>query len=225
MEMAIAVIGSLIIPILLWLFPPEPLRRLFKFKKRQDKVGSLRFLVRLGDLSNDYWDEVDKPSVVNAIKPFQKDCSQFFQVSIAKFVNDVDPSFDITIISELNSPVVIHKLGVEIESIAHEMKPYAEAQAARISQQASYTIVIPDVRTDIESKLGRFLRLLEPESLNMSLAVVRPDIFRLESGSTFRYELLLKNYVAHMPNYAIVHFWVETQDQRYTSDSIHIFTI
>lgn len=224
METILAMVG-LAITILLWLFPPEPIRKLFKLDTKRSDTGSLRFLIRLGNLSSDYWDEVDKPVAKSMIQPFQEKYSQSFQVSISKFVDDVDPSFDITIISEIESPVVIHKLGVEIESIAHEMKAYGMAQAAEILQQASYTINIPNIRTDIASESGRFPRLLEPKKINKFLSVNKPDIFGLEPENTFRYELLLKNYVAHMPNYAILRFWIETQNQKYFSNSIQIFTL
>lgn len=224
METVLAIAG-LIITVLVWLFPPEPIRRLFKLDAKKGDTGSLRFLIRLGNLSNDYWDEVDKPLAKSMIQPFKEGYSQSFQISISKFVDDIDPSFDITIISEIESSVVIYKLGVEIESIAHEMKSYGMAQAAEILQQASYTINVPDIRTDVASELGQFPRLLEPKKIDKLLTVNKSDIFGLEPENTFRYELLLKDYVAHMPNYAILRFWVETQNQKHFSNSIQVFTL
>jgi hypothetical protein len=225
MEIAIAII-SVVITVFLWLFPPEPLRKRFRLNsKKDDESGSLGFLIRFGELSDDYWDKVDAPLKTFKIAPFQEQCSQFFQSSSTKFVDDVDPSFDITLVSELNSAVVLYELGIEIVSVAHEMKSYGEPQAAKILQQASYTIEIPDIRADIASELGRFPKLLEPRNINMSLSVPKPDLFRLEPEGTFRYELLLKNYVAHMPNYAVLRFWVLTQNRKYTSDLIHVFTL
>lgn len=225
MEIVLAIIGSIVLPFIFWFFSPESLKKKLRFGKNKSANGSLRFLIRLGQLSNDYWDEVDKPFVTNHIQPFQEKCSQHFQISIQKFVDDVDPSFDITIISELNSSAVIHRVGVEIESIAHEAKGYGMAQAAKIEQQASYTAHIPDIWTEVKSAKERFPRLLEPMRISRSISVDTPDMFRIESESTLRYELLLKNYVAHMPNYAILRFWVQTQHHRYTSEPVHVFTL
>jgi hypothetical protein len=103
MEIAIAIV-SLVVTVLLWLFRPEPFRKMFRLNgKKDDESGSLHFLIRLGELSDNYWDKVDAPLKTDMIAPFQEQCSQFFQVSFTKFVDDVDPSFDITLVSELNS--------------------------------------------------------------------------------------------------------------------------
>lgn len=39
------------------------------------------------------------------------------------------------------------------------------------------------------------------------------------------YEVLLKNYMQHMPNYASIQFWAKTQDEKYFSDLIHLFSV
>jgi hypothetical protein len=225
MEIALAII-SIVVSFLVWLFPPEPLRKKFGFKPQADgELDSLQFLLRLGELSDNYWDKVDKPLTTNSISPFQERCSQFFQISFDKFVDDVDPSFDITIVNDLKSTVVIHEIGLEIVSIAHEMKFYGPPQATKILQQAKYEVEIPDIRANIELEMGRFPRLLEPRNINKSLPASKTDIFRIEPESTLRYELLLKNYVAHMPNYAVLRFWVTTQKRKYASELVHIFTV
>lgn len=221
MEVAIAVIG-IIITILLWLFQPEPLRRLLRFDSRKNVSGSIKFLIRVGDQAEYYWSEVATPVKLELIPPFQQNCSHFFQLT--GFVDDVDPSFDITLISELDSVVVLYELGVDILSVANEWKLYGSPQATKISQQASYTIEIPNIRTEITRELGQFPRLLEPRNIDIALSVRMPDPFRLEPESTFRCELLLKNYVAHMPNCSILRFWVMTPAKRYISEFIHIFT-
>lgn len=78
MEIAIAIIG-VVITVLVWLFPPEPLRKIFRLNsKKDDESGSLHFLIRLGKLSDNYGDKVDTPLKTNMIAPFQEQCSQFF---------------------------------------------------------------------------------------------------------------------------------------------------
>jgi hypothetical protein len=220
-EIVVAVLG-IVVAVLLWLFPPERLRKRLGLEESESR--SVHFLIRSGEQSAQYWGEVDEPLKPNMISLFQENCSKFFQISFNNFVDDVDPSFDITLINEMDSTVVFYELGVEILSIAHEMKFYGSPQTSKVLQQASYTIEIPDIRADIELEIGRFPRLLEPRNINMPLSIREPDPFRLEPGGTFRYELLLKNYVAHMPNHAVLRFWIMTQRIKYTSELIHVFT-
>ncbi len=59
MEIAIVII-CLLVTVLLWLFSPEPLRRIFRLNdKKDDESRALHFLIRLGELSDNYWDEID----------------------------------------------------------------------------------------------------------------------------------------------------------------------
>jgi hypothetical protein len=148
-----------------------------------------------------------------------------FQIDTNKFVDDVDPSFDVTLVNELHRTIFVHKLGVEIVSVAHHMMGYGEAQAAKILPQASYIAKIPDVREIINKNFGGFSRLLKPTNINLIVTVEMPDPFRLESGSAFRYEILLEKYVKNMPNLAVIRFWVETQEKKYNSDCIYLFTL
>jgi hypothetical protein len=225
MELIIAVVG-IIVAILLWLFPPEPLRRLLRLSKRIDnESSSMHFQIRLGESSKSYWITRESYLNLSMIPPFKEHCSQFFQIDINKFVSDVDPSFDITLVSELKSTAFIHELGVEIVSVAHHMMGYGEAQAAKIVPQASYIAKIPDVREIINKNFGGFSRLLKPTNINLVIPVQMPDPFRIEPESAFRYEILLEKYVDNMPNLAVLRFWVKIKGRRYNSDYIYIFTL
>jgi hypothetical protein len=225
MELIVAILG-VVIAILVWLFPPEPVRKFLKFSSRKDKeLGSMSFLIRLGSSSKDYWTTREGSLNLSMIPPFQENCSQFFQIDTHKFVDDVDPSFDITLINESHKTVFIHKLGVEIVSVAHHMMGYGQAQAAKIVPQASYTVKIPDVREIVNKDFGGFSRLLKPTNINLLIPAQMPDPFRLEPESGFRYEILLEKYVENMPNLAVIRFWIETQEMNYNSDYIYIFTL
>jgi hypothetical protein len=225
MELIIAALG-IVVAIFLWLFPPEPLRRFLRLNNEKDeKSGSIKFLISLGKSSKDYWMTREGYLNLSMIPAFQEHCSQFFQIDIHKFVDDVDPSFDITLVNELNKTIFVHKLGVEVVSVAHHMMGYGEAQAARIVPQASYIAKIPDVREIINKDFGGFSKLLKPTNINLLIPVQMPDPFRLESESAFRYELLLEKYIENMPNLAVIRFWVETQEKKYNSDYIYLFTL
>ncbi|MDK3157308.1 hypothetical protein QPK87_12075 [Kamptonema cortianum] len=216
---------SIGLAILAWIFP-EPLKKLSKSNKKQDDPQrELQFFIRLGEQSYPYWEEVEEPVRPSFISPFSEDSTQFFEIARNDFARDVDPIFDITILSDLSSTALIHQLGIEIVSIAQEMRGYGSIQAAKVLPQEFYIIEIPDIRTNLQREFGIFPRSLAPRNISLLLTVPQSDIFKLDVGSTFRYELLLKNYVDHMPNFALLRFWIKTQNKTYYSRLIHIFTL
>jgi hypothetical protein len=201
-------------------------------KSASGEEGSISFLIQLGTLSKDYWTERSQALNMSMIPPFSESCIKFFQVDIDKIAQRAskkwirspmeyrDPSFDITIISELESSTIIHEVGIDIVSVAHQMGGYGPAQAEKINLQVSYIAKIPDLRSTIITA-----KAVPPKQINLSIPVVMPDPFKIDPGGTFRYELLLSQYVDNMPNLSIIRFWVQTHKRRYVSDSIYIFTL
>ena len=194
-------------------------------KPIDDNDPKINFLIRLGQQSSEYWSEESKPFPSSMLAAYKEPCKQFFQIDIHKFVDDVDPSFDITLFNSSSTAVVLHEFGLTLVSIAHEIKPYGDPGASEILQQASYYVDMPNIREDITNDLGRFPRLLEPRELNLEISANRDRIFLLEPQKTFRYELLLNKYVEHITNYSVVKFWVKTQIGKIDSDMIQIFTL
>jgi hypothetical protein len=189
---------------------------------------TIQFLVKIGDHAYGYWHEVEKPTPVYSIRPLPDECVQFFEIDLRKFVDDVDPSFDITLISNLDSLNIVHQFGLDVISIANDWKAYGVSQAAEVLQQAKYEIEIPDIRNEIalEQSNARFPRLLESRKINRSLTVSKNTKFILDADQKIlNYEVLLKNYMQNMPNYAVIQFWVKTQGKQYFSDLIQIFSL
>jgi DNA-binding Xre family transcriptional regulator len=189
---------------------------------------TIQFLIRIGDHAYGYWHEVEKPTPVYSIQPLPDKCVQFFEIDMRKFVDDVDPSFDITLVSNLDSLNIVHQFGLDIISIANDWKAYGVSQAAEVLQQAKYEIEIPDIRNEIalEQSNARFPRLLEPRKINRSLIVPKSTKFILDADQRIlNYEVLLKNYMQNMPNYAVIQFWIKTQEKQYFSDLIQIFSL
>jgi DNA-binding Xre family transcriptional regulator len=190
---------------------------------------SLQFLIKVGEQTNSYWREVQQPMKVYAIQPLPDECIQFFEVDIRNFTDDVDPSFDITLISNLNSINVVHEFGIKIVSVANDWKTYGITQATEIIQQAKYEIDIPDIRSEIALELDfcRFPRLLEPRKINRLLTSDRSKKFILDAEKRIlNYEVLLRNYIQNMPNYASIQFWIKTHDDtQHFSHLIHVFSI
>lgn len=189
---------------------------------------SFQFLIKVGEQANRYWREVQQPMKVYAIQPLPDECIQFFEVDIRNFTDDVDPSFNITLISNLNSINVVHEFGIKIVSVANDWKTYGITQATEIIQQAKYEIDIPDIRSEIALELDffRFPRLLEPRKINRLLTSDRSKKFILDAEQRIlNYEVLLRNYMQNMPNYASIQFWIKTQDTQHFSHLIHVFSI
>lgn len=222
--LAVAVL-SLLWAVIVWLFPQSPLNKWRKHQQHSEDIGSMQFLVKLGDSSKEYWSSREGPLNLEMIPEFEEVCSDFFQIDIDKFVSDVDPSFDITVINNFSGVKVIHELGCEIVSVAQHMMGYGDAQAAKITTQETYVAQIPNVREIVDKNFGGFARLLPPTKINLQISSDMPDPFRTEPESLFRFELLLKDYVDNMPNLAVIRFWVKTQSEEQYSDYFYLFTL
>jgi hypothetical protein len=194
-----------------------------QYKQYSNLSGNVHFVIKVGHSSMSNWSEVNKLPKTFSISEFEQTCSQYFKVS--GFMQDIEPSFDITLVNETGTALVINKLGIEIKCVSHIWLCYGEPQATKIIQQASYSIPVPDIRSEIGDHLGHFPRLLEPTEVNRKIVIDIPDPWRVESESTFRYELLLKNFISHMPNYSIICFWVETHKQVFRSELIGMHTL
>jgi len=192
---------------------------------RMQRTG-IDFVVRLGSSCGVYWEQTTRPLMPEMLKRFKPKWTQAFQISLENFVEDVDPSFDLTMCSNLKHNTTVTGLQVEIISVAHEIKFYGGPQAAKISQQEFYVIENPDIKKIIAARNnGIFPRLLEPVKLGKLVDLQVPDPYMLEPGQAFRCELLLRNYVAMMPNYAVLRFWLCTTSGRYSSANILVFTL
>jgi hypothetical protein len=211
---------------------PDYINSLRHKASREDEKGSLSFLIQLSASSKGYWSERNQALDMRMIPPFNQSCFKSFQIDIERIAKRAskrwirspmeyrDPCFDITIISELDSSTVIHELGLEIVSVAHQMGGYGDVQAEKIILHASYTAEIPDLRSMVVTA-----KVVPPQKINFSIPVVMPDPFKVEPENAFRYELLLHNFVDNMPNLSILRFWAKTHKRHYESDCIYIFTL
>ena len=187
--------------------------------------NDIDFVIRRGSSTGLYWEETTTPLMPSLLRRFNPKWSKAFQISHEHFVEDVDPSFDLTIISNLKHDAVVTALQVEIVSVAHEIKLYGGQQAARISQQAFLEVAFPDIKGFISSQnQGVFPRLLEPVKIGKPIDLHLPDTYKLEPGQVFRCEILLRHYVERRPNYAVLRFWLCTASVRYSSKNVLVFT-
>jgi hypothetical protein len=188
--------------------------------------SDMDFVIRTGSSSGLYWEETATPLMPEMLRRFKPKWSKAIQISHEYFVEDVDPSFDLSIISNLKHDSLITALQVEVITVAHEIKFYGGPQAARISQQAFLEVDFPDIKALISSQYrGVFPRLLEPVKMGRLIDLHLPDPYKLEPGQVFRCEVLLRHYVERMPNYAVLRFWLCTATGRYSSKNLLIFTL
>lgn len=198
-------------------------RTYWKLKLQKSDID---FVIRTGSSSRLYWEETETPLMPELLERFNPKWSQAFQISHDHFVEDIDPSFDVTIVSNLKHDTLITALQVEIDSVAHEIKFGGGPQAVRISQQAFLEVDVPDIKAFISSQnRGVFPRLLEPVKIGKLIDLQLPDPYMVKSGQVFRCEVLLRHYVERMPNYAVLRFVLCTASGRYSSKNILIFTL
>jgi DNA-binding Xre family transcriptional regulator len=176
------------------------------------RAESVQFLINVGEQSQVHW---------------CLDNNRFFQIDNNgrelryRYYPQLDPSFDITLISDFTSVKVVHKFGIEIVNIQRSFANLIHLPlAAEVTQQAHYKIEMPDIR----SKIRRDYSLL-PREINSLLVARTNKKFILDSHrKILNYEVLLKKYVKNMPNEACIRFWIKTQDNQYFSDLIRIST-
>ncbi|PSB00904.1 hypothetical protein [Merismopedia glauca] len=115
---------------------------------------------------------------------------------------------------------------------------YGEAQAAEIKIQASYIAEIPNLKARLYKNFKQSGGILNPTKIDLQVPVEMQNPFKLDIDGILRYEILLDKYVKHMPNLAVIYFWVEVQEseynskqkkhfyskKRYNSEPIYIFT-
>jgi DNA-binding Xre family transcriptional regulator len=171
-----------------------------------DDPKSVQFLVQVGEQSKRYW---------------QNDACDFFQIDNSghrlrySYYSNIDPSFDITIISDFNSVNVVYQFGIEVVSVRSEVRNLHHLPlAAEVIQQAQCEIEVPDMTRPYSFK---------SREVNCLLATHPSKKFILDAErKVLNYEVLLKNYVRNMPNRACIRFWIQSQNSRHFSKPINI---
>lgn len=124
-------------------------------RERDQSVGveksGLTFAGIAIDKENTCWREANKFQQLSMLPehdmlpwddPYHRKYAQHFYLS--KFVSNVDPSFDITLLNTTSKPVILTDVGIEIVSVAHTSIAYGFPQAVKVEIATSYTIDMPD---------------------------------------------------------------------------------
>lgn len=166
------------------------------------------------DPKNKYWCESEKhPNIFGNREYFQ-----FF--TLTEFVDDADPSFDITLMNTTTEPVILTDIGIEIVCVAEYTLDRGIPESAKVEVRDIYIIDMPNIR-------GKFIHHyykdkwwnLPPTDINELISIRIPDPIYLEAKAPYRYQLFLQNYWEYVPNYAIIRMWLRTnQKQEYSQE-------
>lgn len=180
-------------------------------KKENDEDFSAEFLIR--PINDDViWEEED---VHNSFWPegFFNSYKQFFRLK--SFVYGADLKLDVTFLNQLNKPVVIITVGVEILEAAHEMYFYGIPRAAKIRVLDEFVLEMPDIHYEWhhgvgaerppfdKSKLEIWLAEATPRVINRVVSKSIPEPVYVEHLAPYRFRLIFHKYQKNVPNHAI----------------------
>lgn len=128
-----------------------------------------------------------------------------------------DPAFDITLLNTTPRPVLLTRVGIVIETIAHTSTLSPLPRAVAISVDRLYTLPMPPIL----SQSGPF-EDEEPLSLHQIISMDLPDPIYLPAHAPYRYSLLLADYCQHMPQETDFSLWLQTNSGQEQSSLLHL---
>lgn len=188
------------------------------------------------DPENEYWGEWDEHDDIFDIFYRNPDIfgdREYFKCfRPTKAVANADPSFDITLMNTTTEPMILTDIGIEIVCIAEVGYLGGEAPVSvKVKVSDAYIIDIPSL-LDIPSVLTKIKEVednegssLWPIDVNERVSIHIPDPIYLQAKAPYRYRLFLRNYYKHLPNYAIIRMWLQTNQGQERSKEILIFTL
>jgi len=171
------------------------------------------------DPENEYWGESERDR-----NDIFGDREYFQYFHLTKFVFDADPSFDITLMNTTTEPMILTDIGIEIVCVTQVIYVYGIPTSAKVKVSDAYIIDIPNIRSKIKGREDKWGDL-PPTDVNELVSIHIPDPIYLQAKAPYRYRLFLRNYCGHVPNYAIIHMWLRTNQGQVRSQEILIFTL
>jgi hypothetical protein len=141
-------------------------------------------------------------------------CRQHF---VTGYYFEADPRFDITVMNRAPHPLVLTAIGIEITLIEAYVDILGSPFAVEVPAGRSYQLKLPDVWALLVER-GTY-GPLEVREL-VSTRVENP--LYLDVGAVYRYELLLADYIARMPNLVILTMWTRTDQGEVRSHKIFL---
>jgi len=151
---------------------------------------------------------------------FADGCDRLF--SLKKLVYPADLFLDIVLLNSGDYPVVLSRVGVQIEAVQELVYIYGYPEAVKMRPAADeYLISIPDIRGNYDVGL---MDHMSPDPVGVRLEHTLSDPVYLPAGAPYRYTLRLGDYQQNMPNHAQIRLTAAVGDQLEFSSKLHIFT-
>lgn len=151
---------------------------------------------------------------------FAGGCDRLFHLK--DFVYCADLFFDLVLLNSGDSPVVLSKVGVQIEAVQQLIYLYGYPEATKIKPAADeYEILMPDLRQNYDVGL---MDHMSPDAVDMHVAHTLIDPVYLPAHAPYRYILHLREYQQNIPNHARIRLTAEVSGQTVRSPKLHIFT-
>jgi hypothetical protein len=154
-----------------------------------------------------------------------------------------DPLFDITLINNMDIPVVLTSVGIRVMQIGHEnyddlvfsrsrclaldSERSLKWRAFKIRRGDDYVLNMPDVWRQLlgvaQTHDGQRSQTLGPLVVDQALSTRVQDPIYLSPGAPYRYSLVLKEYAKNMPNRALISMCVQTDNGECVSGEIALY--
>jgi len=185
----------------------------------RDPVELLTFAnIAVGSTSI-YWEECPTPE--RDTYPFDRTTRQY--VHRVEWVSGSDLPFDVTILNQSNSVVVLTHVGVEVVSVTHLWATPFKGEmpeARKVELQEDYTLQAPD-----DPEITKILDLdpdTDPWDDVGKLYWTRlPDPIYVQPAAPYRFSLCLTDY--DMPDHVILRLAVRSATGSVTSHDITVF--
>jgi hypothetical protein len=187
---------------------------------------SLEF-VRIRNESS-YWKTSDAPrSGLKGLYPFDRPCKQYFYLE--SHMSQQDPVLDVLISNKREHPTIVLGVGVQIVETAQIEYFYGgqSPRSFRITQDDLFEIEMPTLRSVWPSLPKSYPPQKEDVEViqrNRFVTTSLDDPIGIDALQPYRFGLHLSDYIDNMPNNAAIRVVIETEERRFESERLYLFT-
>lgn len=151
---------------------------------------------------------------------FADPCERLF--ALKNLVYDADLFFDLILANMGDSPAVVSRVGIRVETVQQIIYMYGYPEASVIRPAAhEYEIVMPDISSDHRVD---FMDHMAPAKVEVDATHDLADPMYLPPHGIYRYVLHLKSFQKNMPNHSQVRLTAEVNGGEVRSPILHVFT-
>lgn len=175
--------------------------------------------IGIPDRTEPQWAEFPhRPQVLKC--EFTEPCDRLF--SLKSLVYGADLFFDLVLLNRGDSPAVLSKVGVNLDSLQQVIYLYGIPQAAKLKPPTDkYVLPMPDLHENYDVDL---MDHMSPDAVDIRVEHTLDDPVYLPAQAPYRYVLHLKDYQQNIPNHAQMRLTADVGNQTVFSPKLHIFT-